>query len=94
MAAATAGTTVAAVTMLGLGVVGLVGLLGVGGVVGSRFAAADEAEERALRSRPAAPCTAGEPEPCAETASTCAGSCALCPRADGRVTSPRCPDRP
>jgi hypothetical protein len=91
VAAALTPSTVAAVVLLVVGVVGLLALLGVAGTVGARFAAVDEAEERAAIAEAAAnPCTLGasdEEEPagpgsdatCAP-AGACGGACSLCPR--------------
>ncbi|GLZ49113.1 hypothetical protein Acsp06_52980 [Actinomycetospora sp. NBRC 106375] len=82
VAAVLAATTGAGITMLVLGAVALIGLLGAGGVIGSRFAAAEEAEDAALADLPS--CTAGavEEEPACDTApGACGGTCALCPRA-------------
>jgi hypothetical protein len=82
-----AATTAAAVTMLVLGSLALVGLLGAGGVVGSRVADAEHAENDALMTLPATPCTAVTPEEpapaddCASSAGLCGGSCSICPRA-------------
>jgi len=91
VAAVLAPSTVAAVVLLAVGVLGLLALLGVAGTVGARYAAADEAEERAAIAEAASsPCTLGAPEeeasaddapaqPCAP-AGACGGACSLCPR--------------
>lgn len=85
-AAASSGAT--AVTLVVGGLLGLLVLLGTAGALGARYAAADEAAETAARtSGPSGPCTLDAPEPqdapepCVAPSSSCAGTCALCPRA-------------
>ncbi|MFC5065912.1 SdpI family protein [Actinomycetospora atypica] len=78
--------TAAAATLLVVGTLGLLVLLGVGGTVGARFAEADRAETLEAENRPAQPCMPPESvtvpdEACGPAASSCAGSCAICPRA-------------
>ena len=79
--------TAAAVTLLVVGTLGLLVLLGVGGTVGARYAEADRAETLEAENRPAQPCMPPESvtvpdEACAPASSSCAGSCAICPRAN------------
>ncbi|MEJ2869982.1 SdpI family protein [Actinomycetospora sp. OC33-EN08] len=71
----------AAVTLLVVGGLGLLVLLGVGGTVGGRYAEADRVATLEAENRPAQPCSIPVPDDgCGPEASSCAGSCAICPR--------------